>query len=331
MCVERFLRWLFKAEGVEVDVDELDWEILAGMGSGAEAGLEASGIETFAEAVGACAVLQNVVAASGAKYRVDDLVCFLCLSQHKETEPNTDIPAPALPVSVKTILDLDVPAQALQAQDLAAPAKAVSRRFKKNILAPLRTPPRNILAPPRTPPMCCKTQSPPAPSFGFVLASFQDTFLPWHSIGAAISLCQCCRALHGHGLFLAGWMSERKRRIADSVAAMLSFEAPAAAALLRSGVSRSTLLRTIARAWDWLEKCPRVLADEGSMTLALLRLSVKFEMQGDHRPIALALLGGGDGKPALHFAECRLVMALWARTDCGLDLTDCYWQHLARK
>jgi hypothetical protein len=131
MCVERFLRWLFKAEGVEVDVDELDWEILAGMGSGAEEGLEASGIETFAEAVGACAVLQNVVAASGAKYRVDDLVCFLCLSQHKETEPNTDIPAPALPVSVKTILDLDVPAQALQAQDLAAPAKAVSLRFKK--------------------------------------------------------------------------------------------------------------------------------------------------------------------------------------------------------
>ena len=36
---------------MDVDIEEPDWEILAGMGSGSEAGLKAAGIDDFDEAV----------------------------------------------------------------------------------------------------------------------------------------------------------------------------------------------------------------------------------------------------------------------------------------
>ena len=51
--LSRFLRWLFKAEGLEIAVDPSDWGLLAGMGSGAEAGLEAAGIDNY-EKGGGC-------------------------------------------------------------------------------------------------------------------------------------------------------------------------------------------------------------------------------------------------------------------------------------
>ena len=85
---------------MDVIIDEPDWEILAGMGSGAEAGLQAAGIDDFDGAVEACAVLGRAGAASGAKYQLDDLICFLCLSQHAQgsgKQPwNASICAPSL-------------------------------------------------------------------------------------------------------------------------------------------------------------------------------------------------------------------------------------------
>ena len=44
---------------MDVDIDEPDYQILAGMGSGAEGGLEAAGIDDFDGAVQACAELQG--------------------------------------------------------------------------------------------------------------------------------------------------------------------------------------------------------------------------------------------------------------------------------
>ena len=62
---------------MDVNIEKEDWEILAGMGSGAEEGLQAAGIDDFDEAVEACAVLQGAdAAASGAEYKLDDLICF---------------------------------------------------------------------------------------------------------------------------------------------------------------------------------------------------------------------------------------------------------------
>ena len=67
----RFLRWLFKAEGLQVAVDKDDWEILAGMGSGADKGLKAAKIRNYEEAVHACQQMGSHNAASGAKYDLD--------------------------------------------------------------------------------------------------------------------------------------------------------------------------------------------------------------------------------------------------------------------
>lgn len=41
------MRWLIKAEGLHVDVDELDWEMLATMGSGSVGGLDTFGIANY--------------------------------------------------------------------------------------------------------------------------------------------------------------------------------------------------------------------------------------------------------------------------------------------
>ena len=88
----------------------------------------------------------------------------------------------------------------------------------------------------------------------------------------------------------------------------LSPEAPAAAALLKAGVSRSTLLRTVACAWDWLEKC-NPWRDENLMIVALLRLSIKFEVSKEFQDIALELVG--PETKAVSAIECRLVTQLW--------------------
>ena len=72
------------------------------------------------------------------------------------------------------------------------------------------------------------------------------------------------------------------------------------------------MLRTVACAWDLLEKCPPVFVDESLLPLALVRLAIKLEGVGDTVEAALQLLQPLGGKPALLSFECRLVEALWA-------------------
>ena len=79
----RFLRWLFKAEGMSVQVDAEEWVFIKCMGAGAEKGCEVAGVESFDDAQAACADLRKFPAVSGANFDLDDLICWLCLSQHK--------------------------------------------------------------------------------------------------------------------------------------------------------------------------------------------------------------------------------------------------------
>ena len=82
----RFLRWLFKAEGMSVQMDAEEWDFVKCMGAGAEKGCEVAGVESFDDAQAACAELRKLPAASGANFDLDDLICWLCLSQHKEAQ-----------------------------------------------------------------------------------------------------------------------------------------------------------------------------------------------------------------------------------------------------
>ena len=111
MLLPRFLRWLFYAEGVDVLVGKEDWTLLATMGSGAEHGLGDAGILSYEQGRAACDVLTRELAAPGATsprdgagvcatYGLDELVCFLCLSKHREAVSRLTIPPPAAPVSV---------------------------------------------------------------------------------------------------------------------------------------------------------------------------------------------------------------------------------------
>eukprot|EP00959_Pyramimonas_sp_CCMP1952_P275326 5755028-Pyramimonas_sp.AAC.1 len=80
----RFLRWLFKAEGIAVEPSPDDWEVLTGMGSGVEKGLAAA--ENLKQgALEACRIVSDELwPDSGVVCGLDDLVCLLCLSQSKE-------------------------------------------------------------------------------------------------------------------------------------------------------------------------------------------------------------------------------------------------------
>ena len=102
----RFLRWLFKAEGMSVEIDPEEWELIKYMGAGAEKGCEVAGIESFDDAQAACAELRKLPAASGARFDLDDLICWLCLSQHREAQARIKLPAPAKPVTVDADLCL---------------------------------------------------------------------------------------------------------------------------------------------------------------------------------------------------------------------------------
>ena len=73
----RFLRWLFKAEGMSVEIVPEEWDLLEGMGEGGKKGCEAAGIKSFDDAQAACAELRKLPAASGARFVLDDLICWL--------------------------------------------------------------------------------------------------------------------------------------------------------------------------------------------------------------------------------------------------------------
>ncbi len=104
------LPWLFKAEGVTAAMCAEDWALLAGItNSGAETGVdEAAGGLTYGGAVAACEAVSKHVwaAASGASssYGLDDLACFLRLSQRGEAVGSKIVPPPPAPIDVASDL-----------------------------------------------------------------------------------------------------------------------------------------------------------------------------------------------------------------------------------
>ena len=193
--LSRFLRWLAKAEGCHIEVDDADWDILANMGSGSVGGVGDSGISNYQDAAATCFALTALGAASGAKYGLDDLVCFLCLSKHREAVETEGLPTPAPPVSVRDDLDLEPP------QPVVQRAPQLRTRWKK--LYP----------------------KPPSqkPNLGDAMLEL----IRWPHIAAASSLSMCCRAFNGCVFLMTRRRAEIKRTIADSVAFQLSPEAPA--------------------------------------------------------------------------------------------------------
>jgi hypothetical protein len=294
---------------MDVNIEKEDWEILAGMGSGAEEGLQAAGIDDFDEAVEACAVLQGAdAAASGAEYKLDDLICFLCLSQHKEavSDPAVMMSFPH-PVSIEEDLGLDPlsPPRALQECPAAFPALGDSavqplkkaRRWRTNtLLQPLA--------------QLTTSRHGFTTFFASTSTSIENHFLSWLPIASAICFVQCDRSLHGGGIPIAGRLDDGQQRVADSVSDIM-FHPRQYIPLMKLGVSGSTLLRTVARAWEWLQQCPPVFVDESLLPLVLLRMGIKFEGGTRHMEAALQLLEPLDEEQALLSLESRLVEALW--------------------
>ena len=66
-ALPRFLRWLFQAEGAQVEIGKRDWKLLIDMGKGAHEGVEAAGIRNFADATKAAKLIAVGWAASGAQ------------------------------------------------------------------------------------------------------------------------------------------------------------------------------------------------------------------------------------------------------------------------
>eukprot|EP00959_Pyramimonas_sp_CCMP1952_P242215 5062917-Pyramimonas_sp.AAC.1 len=103
------------------------------MGSGAAKGVAAAGDLRYQDAVEVCHFIsEDVWPASGATCDLDDLVCFLCLSQNtKEVFGREEVPQPARPVTVAGDLGIvsaraEVPRQRLCAKqaELSSPAAA---------------------------------------------------------------------------------------------------------------------------------------------------------------------------------------------------------------
>ena len=289
----RFLRWLFQVERMKVEVDATDWEILTNMGVGAEACLvvREANLITYEDAVTACNVLDtHNKAASGAPYTLEDLSIFICLSQHEEVSLDNVIDKPLRlpddPPEVTVLDDLDL-----------------------SEIAPVKLQPRTRI----------RQKLSHHPAIASIMAAVLPELLRWSLVPAARRLCLCCRDFHASGLFMTSRFADychSKRNIADSVASMLSFEAPFAA-VLRPGITKSTLLRMLACAWECLEVCAASGAeplgrgyDEHLMALVLVRMSVKFELMAAFHEKALKFLGTQEQKPALHVLECRLLTML---------------------
>ena len=306
----RFLRWLFKAEGMFVVIGPDEWDLLTGMGSGAQKGCQVSGIESFKDAQAAVAELRKLPAASGAPYNLDDLICWLCLSQHKEAQAGTKLPAPAAPVSVEA--DLGV---ALTSQERG-------RRLTRKVLL-LRTgdPGASQKQVARAKRWARWVWRRPSVATGTCpLAAALPVLVQWLPVADASSLCQTCQRLHADGLFGPQPMDATRARVADAVAKTLSLQGPLASALLQAGLSSAAVLALRAQAWRWLSECKHLGQDADLIGLALLRLSAKVALTPEHASICLRCLGSEQQEPRQHSMECLLVNTLWSDRSCRLEV-----------
>ena len=213
--------------------------------------------------------------ASGAKYTPDDLICFLCLSQHETTcvgggMTGCEIPPNvAPPVSVKKDLFFSIPV-----------SQFLARRFRDTTSDRFTMAPTDIHI-----------------SLFVLLDCLQFT--------TARFICRCCCVVHVSGRFMPGRCVESKQMMADSVASILNpanFE----------DVPLKTLLHTHVCALVLFEKCGCVAHGEHLFSLVLLCLNVKFEFNIDDSAIVLTIIGTENAKPVFKLLESRLVRRLFS-------------------
>ena len=261
----RFVRWLLKCEGRQATLTPNCWKLLTGMGSGAEKGLEASGIETFAEAVEACAIITHTGACDKTnKFDLDDLICFMCMSQHREVRDaeTQTLPDPPPPVSVKDdLVGVEEPSGAVQAGvSVGLPGGRVrTAELEVHTL-------RSFLT-----------------AFVTLLLSDLMRFLPLRGWAPVTQTCQALRNVATGNLETARLHCMACRALICTMIQRIARRFSAGA--LRAG----TLLRVQAYAWDLLEMCPpsTIAVEEEMLAVMVLRVGVKYEMR--HPDASLAL------------------------------------------
>ena len=287
----KFLRWLFKAEGMSVQMDAEEWDFVNCMGAGAVKGCEVAGGESFDDAQAACAELRKLPAASGANFDLDDLICWLCLSQHKEAHARAKLPAPAEPVIVEA--------------DLCLTAQGARTRLRRKVSHLPHA------APGASQEHEARAQEAPQPpgaqrrlSGASVLTAVLPELVRWLPVTDAGSMCQTCQEL-------LPVLDATRARIADTVARIVSLQGPLASALLQAGLSSAEVLAMRAQAWRWLDQCNQHMLSSAecwqSIALALLRLSAKIVLTPEHADICFRCWLEW---PGLHSLECRLMTTL---------------------
>ena len=275
----RFLRWLFKAEGVVVAPSDDDWGVLAGMGAGAVAGTENL---TYEGALRACRVVSDDIwAASGATYGLDDLVCLLCLAHGTEAVGCAGLPGPAAPVTVAGDLgDLvhrapggvqrsrkRLPEKTSDAERAASGAASSSRRPRRPRWA------RRYLRPTRHPPIL--SELPP------------DLLLDLLPLPDQARACRTSRTVRDRLMcHVRLWGHECWRRVFQTASELVCKDGqPMHAALTASGVSGGDMLRVVACACDVVDSLvARPLpAEVPLVALAVARYGVKYVVTKDQQ------------------------------------------------
>ena len=211
-----FILWLAKAEQITITANHRlgclkgssDWDLLATMASGAAKGIGASAIVSYQDALSARDELAKAIAASGATaaassttvagasdaiYGLDDLICFLCLSQNIRAEINAQLALVAAAVRVAVELG----------HDFVATSATSPWRPRLRVKTP--TKPSSVLA----------------------ISVSMSLLVAYSSLSSAKTLSRCCKLVHAYGIHLSSRFNQSKRSIADSVAKLFSSESKA--------------------------------------------------------------------------------------------------------
>ena len=289
-----FVRWLFKAEDVRVEPAAEDWALLTGMGSGAEKGVKAAGNITYEDAVAVCDLVSKDLLA-GSDYGLDDLVCFLCLSQNTEAVGCKKLPQPAPPVTV--------------ASDLGSLARCaqVPRRCR------VKTPQPALgaavaaagsgVASPAGPPARRRPRWDVGLDFIMVLLPRPDQVRFSRSSRIELSKCLC---------HVRRWGGQCWQAVRVLVTETLHKDVALTAALTASGVSVGSVCRAVGCGLDLCDRLSSkpLPADVPLLGLALVRCSLKFELNEDQvKALGENFRAGGClHKPGVERVECLLAM-----------------------
>ena len=291
-CRPRYLRWLFQAENVNPSLGPDDWTLLAGMGSGAVDGVQAAGgLSSVEEAQRACSCMAQEWAASGAsagasasstplEYRVDDLICFLCLSGHAEATASPIFPPMPAPISIAEDLGLG----SLTPQPLAR--LSLGRRWKRETLV------RRARA--------------------RVHLEALVSVTVWIEFGVAVSvaLWRCCRGLRDALRSHAGLL---QARVWKRVANLISDAGAVGVGMLQARVSPTTLSGVRAAALQVFEALPLSIFSlhaHDVLACVVIRVALKMEARLNDQVEYLKLVGDAALHARLRPVECFVVMAI---------------------